>query len=348
MVTATVRRLTLVVLIAGVLCTPATAAMAQTQSPRLPPGIGVKLLQGPADSTNDPRAHEYIIDHLAPGVTISRQIGVSNGDSHPVYLTFYAVAANIENGVFEPGSGRTANELTSWITLSPASATIQPGQTLPVLVTIAVPADATAGERYAAALADDTTPPGPGGGITSVSRVGIRIYLSVGPGAAPKTAFTIDSLSAGRDAKGNPLVTAEVHNSGGRAVDLSGQLQLTNRPSSLSAGPFPVRSVATLAPGQTGELSVVLDPSLPNGPWDARITVISGLTSATATAELTFPTAHAATSGPAMAAAAARPHHSVMLTGLIGGMAVGALALLFVLYLSLRRHRRLQPAAATL
>jgi hypothetical protein len=346
-VTVTVRRLAHVVLIAGALWAPATAATAQSQSPRLPAGIGVKLLQGPADGTNDPRAHEYIVDHLAPGVTISRQIGVSNGDNHPVYLSFYPVAANIENGIFDPGSGRTANELTRWITLSPTSATVQPGRTLPVLVTIAVPADATAGERYAAALAEDATPPGPGGGITSVSRIGIRIYLSVGPGAVPKTAFTIDTMSAGRDAKGDPLVTAEVHNSGGRAVDLSGQLQLTNLPSSLSAGPFPVRSVATLAPGQTGHISVVLEPSLPIGPWDARISLTSGLTSATATAQLTFPTAHTPPTGPAMAAATARPHHSGMLTALIGGLTFGALALLLVLYLSLRRHRRLQAEEVT-
>lgn len=172
-------------LVAGALSGPATAALAQGAARPLPPGIGAKLLQGPADSVDNPRAHDYIIDHLAPGTTISRQIGFSNGDVAPVHLSFYAVAAVIRNGIFQPGAGHAANELTGWITFSPTSATVAPGQILPVTVTIAVPADATSGERYAGALADDTTA-AVAGGITSSSRVGIRIYLSVGPGGTPK------------------------------------------------------------------------------------------------------------------------------------------------------------------
>ena len=298
MTTAIIRRLVIVVLIAGALCAPATAALAQATAPPVPPGLGVKLLQGPADSVNDPRAHEYIIDHLAPGATIARQVGVSNGDAQPVDLTFYADAAKIHAGTFEPGAGHATNDLTSWITFSPTSATVPPGQTVAVTVTIAVPADATTGERYAAALAEHASPPAANGGVSAVSRVGIRIYLSVGPGGAPITAFSIDSMTAQRDADGNPLVTAKVHNTGGRAVDLSGHLDLTKGPSSLSAGPFAARTMATLAPGDTGAVTVLLDRALPNGPWDARITLVSGVTSASGSARLTFPDADSTSAAP--------------------------------------------------
>jgi hypothetical protein len=331
MTTATIRRLGYVMVIAGALCAPATAAAAQAPAPPLPPGIGAKLLQGPADSVTNPRAHEYIIDNLAPGTTISRQIGFSNGDTEPVYLSFYAVAADIHDGIFQPGDGRAANELTTWTTFSPTSATVPPGQTLPVTVTIAVPANATAGERYAAALADDTTPAAAGGGITSVSRVGIRIYLSIGPGGGPKTAFSIDSMTAHRTTAGNPVVTARVHNTGGRAVDLSGHLELTNGPSLMSAGPFPVATVDTLAPGQSGQVSIVLDPTLPNGPWDARITLVSGLTSSAGTARLTFPAAPGASAAPTVVAAATLPRHPGTSPILIGVIALGAMALLLFL-----------------
>ena len=295
--TATVRRLAFAVLVTGALGAPVTGALAQAVTPKVPAGLGVRLLQGPANAVGDPRAHEYIVDHLAPGTTISRQIGFSNGDAKAMDLTFYADAASIKDGSFVPGAGHATNDLTGWTTFSPASATVQPGQTLPVTVTIAVPAQATAGERYAAALAERA--PIAGSGISSVSRVGIRIYLSVGPGGAPKTAFTVDTLTAQRDADGNPLVTAQVRNNGERAIDLSGTLDLTKGPSSLSAGPFPVRSVATLTPGGAGAVTVALERGLPNGPWDAKITLTSGTTSETVTARITFPDAPATSAAPA-------------------------------------------------
>lgn len=354
MSTTTVRRLAFVVVMAGAFCAPATAALAQAAAPPLAPGIGVRLLQGPAGGVKDPRAHEYIVDNLAPGTTIARQIGFSNGDAQPLDLSFYAVAATIDDGTFAPGAGRAANELTSWTTFSPTSATVAPGQTLPVTVTIAVPADASAGERYGAALAEHASPASARGGETSVSRIGIRIYLSVGPGGAPQTAFAVDSMTAGRNAKGNPLVTAEVHNTGGRAVDLFGQLELTSGPSSLSAGPFPVRMAATLAPGQSGAVSVPLDRGLPNGPWDARITVVSGLTSVTGTARLTFPAAAGASGGPTVVAATGLPRHSGTSLALIGALAFGALALLALLtqlwrgQQTTRTHRWEMPQASTL
>jgi hypothetical protein len=296
MTLATIRRLVVAVFVAGALCAPATAALAQVPAP--PPGIGVKLLEGPADSLDNPRAHEYIIDHVAPGTTISRKIGFSNGNSQPADLTFYAAASEIHDGAFVPGAGHAANDLTSWTTFSPTSATVPPGQTVSVTVTIAVPVDATRGERYAAALAEHASAPAAGGGVASVSRVGIRIYLSVGPGGAPTTAFSIDSMTALRDADGNPLVTAQVHNTGERAIDLAGDLELTNGPSSLSAGPFAVRTAATLKPGDTGTVTIALDRALPNGPWDARITLTSGITSASGTARLTFPIDNGASAAP--------------------------------------------------
>jgi hypothetical protein len=296
MTLATIRRLVVAAFVAGALFAPATAALAQVSAP--PRGIGAKLLEGPADSLDNPRAHEYVIDHVAPGTTISRKIGFSNADTQPADLTFYAAASEIHDGAFVPGAGRAANDLTSWTAFSPTSATVRPGQTVSVTVTIAVPVDATRGERYAAALAEHASTPATGGGLALVSRVGIRIYLSVGPGGAPTTAFSIDSMTARRDADGNPLVTAQVHNTGERAIDLAGDLKLTNGPSSLSAGPFAVGTTSTLKPGDSGTVTVALDRELPNGPWDARVTLTSGVTSASGTARLTFPIDDGASAPP--------------------------------------------------
>jgi hypothetical protein len=342
MTLATTRRLVVAVVVAGALCAPATAALARASVP--PPGIGVKLLEGPADSVDNPRAHEYIIDHVAPGTTISRKIGFSNGNSQPADLTFYAAASEIHDGAFVPGGGHAANDLTSWTTFSPTSATVPPGQTVSVTATIAVPVDATRGERYAAALAEHASVPAPGGGVASVSRVGIRIYLSVGPGGAPTTAFSIDSMTALRDAEGNPLVTAQARNTGERAIDLAGDLKLTNGPSSLSAGPFAVRTASTLKPGDSGTVTVALDRELPRGPWDARITLTSGVTSGSGTARLTFPIDNGASAAPTTVLRQDATQSRFRESAIVSAAAV----ILIVLILSVtvrRRRRRARPIA---
>ena len=324
---ATFRRLVLVLLVAGALCVPATGAWARAASEPVP-GLGVRLLEGPADNLDDPRAHDYIIDHVAPGTTISRRIGFSNGDERPIDLSFYAAGADIGGDAFAVLPGREGNELTSWITFSTDRTTVAPGGTVPITVTIAVPSDASTGERYAAALAERSVPPPTGRGVTTVSRVGVRIYLSVGPGGAPRTSFSIDQMTARRDHVGNPVVTATVHNTGERAVDLSGTLDLTNGPSSLTAGPFHARGVATLAPAATGSVSVTLDPELPAGPWDAHLTVVSGLTSEEATTTLTFPAAKGSSGPPSSASTGGGGPLLLVGAGLLAALLIAAIVAL--------------------
>jgi hypothetical protein len=121
--------------------------------------------------------------------------------------------------------------------------------------------------------------------------VGIRLYVSVGPGGAPTANFTIESLTAKRSAQGRPLVVATVHNTGGRALDLSGSLSLSAGPAGLSAGPFPATLGVTLAIGDTEPVTIALDERLPAGPWRARVTLHSGLLEHTGQATITFPDA---------------------------------------------------------
>jgi hypothetical protein len=336
MTLAALRRLVVAVVVAGALFAPAAAARAHVPAPT--PGIGAKLLEGPADSLDNPRAHEYIIDHVAPGATISRRIGFSNGNSQPADLTFYAAASEIHDGAFVPGADHAANDLTSWTTFSPTSATVLPGHTLPVTVTITVPVVATRGERYAAALAEYASSPAAGGGVASVSRVGIRIYLSVGPGGEPTTAFSIDTMTARRDADGNPLVTAQVHNTGERAIDLAGDLELTNGPSSLSAGPFAVRTTSTLKPGDSGTVTVALDRELPRGPWDALITLTSGVTSESGTARLTFPIDNGASAAPTTVIRQHAPQSPFR--AIASAAVVVVVLILLMLSVAVRRRRR--------
>jgi hypothetical protein len=140
--------------------------------------------------------------------------------------------------------------------------------------------------------------------VTQVNRVGIRLYLSIGPGGPPAADFTIDSLTAIRSPEGVPMVLASVHNTGGRALDMSGTLELTAGPGGLSAGPFPADLGITLGVGDTEPVTIPLDKQLPAGPWDARITLRSGLLERRAEATITFPDAGAA---PSVSTSSTRP-----------------------------------------
>jgi hypothetical protein len=156
-------------------------------------------------------------------------------------------------------------------------------------VSITVPRDAAPGERYGVVWAEVRSAPTADAGLVQVSRVGIRLYISVGPGGPPAADFTIESLTAERTSDGRPLVRATVHNTGGRALDMYGTLRLSSGPGGLSAGPFPVTLGITLAIGETERVTTALDPQLPAGPWDARITLHSGLVERTARGTITFP-----------------------------------------------------------
>lgn len=295
-----------------------------------PRSIGVRLLDAPVDRKDDPRALSYIVDHVAPGTTIQRHVEVSSTGPGFAEVSVYPAAAVVAGDGFVGQEGATANELSSWTRLDRSTLTLRQGAHQSVAVTISVPADAAPGERYAVLWAQVGSPDG-AAGITEVSRVGIRIYLSVGGNNEPASDFTIETLTASRTADGRPLITAQVHNTGGRALDLGGTLSLSGGPAGLSAGPFTTQSATTLAVGAVGPVLVSLDPSLPPGPWTAAVTLRSGLLTRTAQASVTFPAA--GTAQPAPALAGSTPWTPIILSAAV----LVAVALLLWFFLSRAR-----------
>lgn len=180
------RFLIAVVLVAGLVLSSATAA--SSGSPpgvdEIPPGVGIRLVDAPVATADDPRARVYIIDHVSPGTVIERRVEISNGTNRTQQIEVYPGAAEVSGGSFTGAEGRTQNELSRWVKVRPSGAELDAGGRTMADVRIEVPRDASRGERYAAVWAEMTTKPG-SGGITQISRVGIRIYLSVGPGGAP-------------------------------------------------------------------------------------------------------------------------------------------------------------------
>ena len=284
------RLLTLIALVAGTLLPAAGAFGAPgAGSDDENTGIGVRLVDAPVGARDNPRARVYIVDHVAPGTVIERRIEVSNDTGSDAKVAVYAAAADLTDGSFVGLDADTPNELSTWTSVNHPKLSLAAHEKEMVAVQIDVPADAAPGEQYAAIWAQTTAKATGGTGVTQVSRVGIRVYLSVGPGGEPASAFTIESFTAARSEAGSPMVQAMIHNTGGRALDLSGTLKLTKGPGGLSAGPFPVNLGTTLGVGQTAPVNVELDEQLPNGPWEAEIEIISGLLTESAQATITFP-----------------------------------------------------------
>ena len=251
-------------------------------------GIGIRLVDIPVATQNDPRANSYIVDHLNPGVTIQRRVEIQNKSNASQSVRLYASAAHIDQGSFQVADGESQNELTTWTSLSSSHLELPPGQSATAVVNIKVPEDAPETEQYAVIWAEVRSPVPVGGGIINVSRVGIRVYLATGPGNGPPTAFRVDSITASTDSHGDPQVTAQVTNTGGRALDITGVLTLASGPGGISAGPFPITGGISIVPGTSAPATVVLDPRLPAGPWKATLNITSGLVTGSATAELTF------------------------------------------------------------
>jgi hypothetical protein len=253
--------------------------------------IGIQLLDEPAATSGDPRARLYIVDNMAPGAVIHRQIEVSNTTTSVRHASLYATAASIANGAFIGAAGHSANDISSWTSVAPATVDIPAGGTVTATVTITIPTDAAAGERYGAIWAEVSTASTQPAALTQVNRVGIREYISISAGAAPASNFTVDSMTAQRTRAGQLQVVAMVHNTGGRALDMSGILNLSAGPAGLRAGPFPATLGTTLGIGDTEPVTVTVSKQLPAGPWTADIALASGLVQRTAEARLTFPAA---------------------------------------------------------
>jgi hypothetical protein len=281
-------RLIALSLLAGIII-PASSAFAGLSDQSTPDsgGIGIRIVDVPADSRNDPLAFSYIVNRLAPGKNVQRRIEVSNNTHSTAAVAVYAAGASLRQGEFAFAPSHNKNELSSWTSVRQGVVRLQPGTRAFETVTIRVPRDASSGERYGVIWAEVST--SGSGGVKLANRVGIRMYVSVGPGGAPPSNLVIGSLTARRSASGQPLVVARIHNSGRRTIAISGNLTLSNGPGGVRAGPFPVKLVVPLTPGSSRSVTVRLDKRLPLGPWRAEMRLRGRLLQRVAVATITFP-----------------------------------------------------------
>jgi hypothetical protein len=276
-------------LLAGIIL-PASSALAAMpdQSSAGPGAIGIRLVGVPGGPANDPIAHLYVVGRVSPGSSIRRSVQISNTTRASADVTVYPAAASTVRGAFAFASGHSQNQLSGWTSVSRGVIRLPPGGKAFDTLTVHVPGDASSGERYAVLWAQ-VSAPSAAEGVNLVNRVGVRMYLSIGSGGAAAPNFAIGPLSAKRSATGQPLVAAQVRNTGHGPLEISGSLTLSDGPGGLSAGSVPARPGAVLAPGGSETVTVPLAKNLPRGPWRARLRLTSGQLQRSATATITFP-----------------------------------------------------------
>jgi hypothetical protein len=257
-----------------------TAAHAETI------GVSIQLLEIKSSQQDDPRARISIVDSLDPGEMIDRRVQVTNASTTPKTVVLYSTSAAVSGGIYEAEA--KDNALVGWITTSQSSVNLAPADSAELTVTISVPADAAPGEQYATLWAEVQSDPDPNVSVTNVDRAGLRVYLLVGGDNAAAPDFSIDTLTVGRLPDGSPIVNATVTNNGGRALELAGTLALASGPGGLSAGPFTLDSETALAPGESGIVTVTLDAALPDGPWDATLSLTGSMVTHDYTAQISF------------------------------------------------------------
>lgn len=285
----------LVAVITAVSPAAGAPAAAVPSSDSEPGSVGVRLLDVPVSLADDPRAQQYIIDNLTPGTTVRRRIEVTNTTDSPLRVAVYPAAAHIAHGAFVGAAGNTKNEPSSWTTMEKPTLVVPAHDQAIDTAKIAVPKDAAPGEKYAVIWAQVSG--GRGGGIALVNRAGIRVYLSVGGHNPPASDFAARTMTAERDAGGHAVVRAQVRNTGGRALDLSGTLKLSGVSGNLSAGPYRVDLGTSLAPGQSEPVTIPVTDQVADGPWKATLELKSGLLDKTFHARIRFP--HGEGVGPA-------------------------------------------------
>ena len=304
--------------------------------------VSVRLVDAAEERRDDPRARIYIDDHVRPGTLMNRHVEVSNNTGSAQDVELYVGPATIRDGEFVGTDQGAENELTRWTALDLDQVHLQQGASVVVRVRIVVPTTASAGERYGVIWASIASPEADDKEILVINRVGVRIYLSVGPGGEPASDFTIDRIIASTDSRGRRMVTAAVTNTGGRALDLTGSLVLADGPGGLRAGPFTATTPTTLGTGQEGRVLVPLDPRIPAGPWRAKLNLHSGLVTRSASATITFPAA-----GQSTSYAPDRPWYQqiprVLGLGLLLLLALAAM--LFVVWRRRGRRTEEEPAA---
>ncbi|MEV0381502.1 DUF916 domain-containing protein [Nonomuraea sp. NPDC050643] len=189
-------------------------------------------------SASGPTGRDYFVYDVRPGQTITDYVGVTNLGGDPLTVNIYGTDAfTTPDGSFALlTADKAASGAGTWIAVSTATHTIQPGRRTDVPFAITVPADATPGDHVGGVIGSVSGEALSGNGqrIKVDRRVAARVYLRVAGPLRPALQF--DALDVAYDDPVNPFagggaeVTYTLRNTGnvrlgaGSEVSLAGPL----------------------------------------------------------------------------------------------------------------------------
>lgn len=155
------------------------AIIAHAAEPTAVGSVGIRIAQIHAVDADNPFASAYIVRRLQPGIAHTQRLEIYNTSTQEMKVDLYPGLATFENKEFLVGNGRDGNNFTSWIKLLPTTLTLKPNEAKSFKMTITPPSDAASIQQFGVIWAEVQGEPS-AAGITSVSRVGIRIYVPIG------------------------------------------------------------------------------------------------------------------------------------------------------------------------
>ncbi len=167
-----------------------------------PGSLGIRIAQIPSGVRNDLHASDYIVSRLTPGTPFTQRLEVSNSSNNAMHVSIYPGAATNADGNFATSPQGVVNDLASWTTVSPASVDLPAHSVAQEMVTITVPVGAPPSQQYGVIWAAISTT-SPSSGITSVNRVGVRMYDPVGNYSAASVALTQKSAPTSQTSSGD-------------------------------------------------------------------------------------------------------------------------------------------------
>lgn len=162
-----------------------------------------------------------------------------------------------------------------WVSINPVEATVQPGETLTIRITVSMPVEVQAGGFWCALTVDEVPSPleaaGEGVGVRFVASVSTGIFVNVEP---VRCEASILGLDVAKD-----VASVNLRNDGNTPLAIEGRLEFFAPGAStpLSSLALPRRTLLT-EPSRNGVLDITLPPAdvLPAGRYRVRVVLDIG------------------------------------------------------------------------
>ena len=216
--------------------------------------------------------YDYAVE---PGDRLEDALMVVNNGATPIDLRLYAADAfTTDTGQLDLRTrGDAPTGIGRWLQLDRDRISLQPGESVEVPFTLAVPGDASPGSHMGGIV---TTPASTASGTEPERRVAIRIHVRVGESFRPSLSIEDLSVVYSGDpfGTGGAIVTYTIRNTGDTMLAAEQSVVITGPFEALRVTADPVDPAPRLLPDETWTVSVPVRGVPPAGLLAATVTLV--------------------------------------------------------------------------